>query len=146
MGYSANSFGTPTQAKSITSTATNATGSTIPFFTPIRVNSTGMHAIDVSDENDVFNIAGITTGSVINGNTGTYASSGKLAAVPVAYADRDPVYISKSGGVTNSKPDIGVAGFVAGDWVVRLGFISINESNPSQRDFLVNIVVVGQLA
>jgi len=144
MSYSSQSFGIPVQAQSITKTSTNNTGSAIGAALPVKITATGMATINPTLEADVLSLAGLTVATVGNGSQGTIIASGTIYNVGM-FSPGDAVFVSLSGGLTNDKPDIGVDGFVEGDWVVRVGFIVKNETTPSQLDLLVAIAIIGQL-
>ena len=137
--------GRPQIANSTAKTTTNQTGSTIAKFIPVKITTTGMALVDVSVETDISAFAGVTASSVNNGAPGDVVNNGLVTDTGLGFSAGDRVYISKSGGVTNVKPDIGVGGFVSGDWVVALGVCALNESNMSLLDVIVFIEIKGQL-
>lgn len=136
---------TPQIARSTARSADNTTGSTIAKCLPVKITASGMDLIDVSLEADIDAFAGLTRSSVSNLSTGEIVNSGIIMDTGLSYAAGTRVYVSKSGGVTNLKPDIGVGGFVSGDWVISLGVIALNDSNPALKDLIVFIEVKGQL-
>jgi hypothetical protein len=124
----------------------NNLGSTIAAFTPIRADSNGdMADIDVSVEASSLAIVGITKTSVPNGTAGSMVTSGRLENISGGFAFGDVIFVSKTGGLTNVKPDVGVNGFVVGDWVLKLGVITKNQSNPSLTDLIIQIQLMGSL-
>jgi len=124
----------------------NQTGSTINKLKPIRVNSLGyMEDIDVSIEAEALACVGVLAANTVNAAQGSVVVSGVLKDITTTADYGEPVYVSKTGDITNVKPDIGVGGFVAGDWVIRLGVISRNTSNPTLKDLIVNVAIIGQL-
>ena len=127
-------------------TFTNDSGSTIIKGTPVRVDVSGnIGSVDVSTESDAISVIGIAKANIANGADGTIVTNGLLENITISASVQDVVYVSKSGALTNAKPDIGVDGFVEGDFVVCVGVVSENQSNPLQKDLIVNISVVGQL-
>jgi len=148
MSYSPNFRGSTSSApsESVQSVLDNNTGGTIDALTPIYSNTSGdMALIDVSDESKSFAIAGITVGSVAHLSSGSIANSGRLTDVTVTGVFGDTLYVSKAGGLTSTKPSEGVGGFLAGDWIIRIGVVVKNQNNPSNKDLLLQISVVGQL-
>lgn len=134
------------QASVIENQRTNNTGVTINKATPTRINSSGeVDFVDVSNETQIEGIFSLAGETISNGNTGNFVQHGRVEDVTVAFSLGDPVYISKTGGLTNTKPSIGVDSFIAGDFVVRVGVVAKNESNPSLKDILVDIDIIGQL-
>jgi len=124
----------------------NETGSSIAAITPVSINSNGtLTTIDVSDESTVFSIAGVTKASIAHNSSGEVALAGRIENVSVPFAHGDYVYVSKTGGLTNQHPAIGVNGFVAGDAVIRVGIIIRNASTPANKDLLVRMQLVGRL-
>jgi hypothetical protein len=124
----------------------NQSGSLIPALTPVAVDNNGyITTIDVSDEDTVFSIAGVTKASIANNASGDVSLAGRIENVSVSFAHGDYVYVSKTGGLTNQHPAIGVNGFVAGDAVIRVGVIVRNTNTPSNKDLLVKMQLVGKL-
>ncbi len=133
-------------ASGVSDTRTNNSGITFNKGTPVRIDSTGeLDFINVSVEAEALAVAGIVSETILDGNPGTFLNSGKIEDVTTSTDFGDTLYISKSGSLTNTKPSIGVDGFVAGDFVISVGVIAKNESNPILKDLVLNIDVVGQL-
>jgi hypothetical protein len=55
------------------------------------------------------------------------------------------MYIDKTGNLTDIKPSIGVNSFIAGDFVISVGVIAKNATNPANKDLVISIDVIGQL-
>jgi len=127
------------------STLDNTSGSSIAAEVPVCSVSGDMELIDVSDEAKIFALAGITKAAVNNGAKGTIVTAGLLKNVSITGNVDDPVFISKSGGLTTTKPSLGVAGFVAGDFVVQVGVLLENQSNPANKDLKINFEMRGQI-
>ena len=114
--------------------------------TPVRSDISGnISTVDVSVEDDALSIIGVASENIANGSTGTITVGGLLTGISTTASVQDILYVSSSGVITNAKPDIGVSGFVEGDFVIVLGTVIENQSNPLQKDLIVNINVVGQL-
>ena len=125
---------------------TNTTGVTINKGTPIRMNNAGdPDFVDPSIESEIIGIAGIAQDSIPNGEKGIFVTSGKVTQLSVPFDFGDTIYISKTGGLTNIQPSIGVDGFVDGDFIVMLGVIAKNEENPALKDLILHIDIIGQL-
>lgn len=126
-------------------TVLNSTGSTLDQLTPVRIDSSGVVAtIDVSSETATA-ISGVMAETVSTGTSGLKAFTGMIENISTSFSHGDVVYVSKTGNLTNQKPSIGVDSFVEGDYVIRIGVIGKNESNPSNYDLHLSINVVGQL-
>ena len=125
----------------------NNTGSAIAKAVPIKVDAAGNIApINPSLEGDVLALAGLTKELVFHGNIGDIVTSGTIENVSITGASfGDSVYVSKTGGLTINKPSIGAYGFVAGDWVIKVGVLAKNATNPALYDLIVNIHIFGQL-
>lgn len=134
-------------ASGVTDTRPNNTGVQIPKGTPVRINnSTGeLDFINVSVESQVKAVAGVAAESISNGASGDFASSGKVTNITTSANFGDTVYISKTGGLTNIDPSIGVDGFISGDFVIAIGVIAKNIDNPSLKDLIINVENRGQL-
>lgn len=125
---------------------TNSTGFTIIRATPVKINADGsIGLVDPSIESDIDGLAGLTKDNVLDGSAIDVVSAGTLENITTLANVGDTLYLSKAGSLTNQKPSIAVAGFVAGDWIVRLGVIAKNQVNPLLKDLIVNIQFVGQL-
>lgn len=124
----------------------NDTGSTISVLTPVTIGSDGkLKLIDVSVENDAVKTCGVTEENIFNTNSGDVAINGKISNITTAFAFGDYVYVSKLGALTNILPTEGSGGFVAGDYIIKIGVIARNPDNPANKDLLININLVGQI-
>ena len=133
-------------AVGITDQRANASGTVLAKGTPVRTTSSGdVDYINVSIEAHAFAVSGVIQDAVPNLSTGPVLTSGRLLNLTTSFAFGDPVYVSKSGGLTNLKPDVGVGGFVVGDFVIAIGVIGKNADNPVNKDLILNIGVTGQL-
>ncbi len=133
-------------ASGVSDTRTNNSGVTFNKGTPVRINSNGeLDFINVSVEAEALAVAGVVSETILDGNPGTFLNSGKIEDVTTSANFGDTLYISKSGALTDTKPSIGVGGFVASDFVISIGVVAKNESNPSLKDLVLNVDVIGQL-
>jgi hypothetical protein len=123
----------------------NSSGLTILEHMPVKVNVNGDVAfVDVSNENDIFSLVGISNTMITSGTYGDIVTQGRVVDIS-GFDFGEYVYISKTGGLTNILPDEGSYGFVSGDWVVKVGVIAKNPSDPMLKDLIVNMQIVGQL-
>lgn len=130
----------------LTAQLINDTGSNIPILTPVSVDSDGrLITIDVSGDDSVISIAGVTAEEILDGSSGSVALNGRIVNITTSFLHGDYLYVSKTGGLTNEVPTSGVNGFVDGDAVIRVGVIVRNASAPSQKDLLVKMQLVGKL-
>jgi len=133
-------------SQSVQAPEANATGSTLTKLSPVRVNSSGNLAlIDVSVESEALSIAGIVNDNITTGNSGNIVNSGRILDITTSAVFGEVLFVSKTGGVTATKPSIGVDGFAANDFVIKLGLVVKNADNPLNKDLLVSISIVGQL-
>ncbi|HBI02140.1 MAG TPA: hypothetical protein DDY18_11030 [Flavobacterium sp.] len=124
----------------------NVSGSLMAKATPVRSTSTGdIDFIDVSDESHAFAVNAVTGTAIANLSLGPVFTSGRLTNITITGSFGDPVFVSKTGGLTTTKPSIGVDGFVSGDWIIMIGSIGKNADVPANKDLVLNIGVVGQL-
>jgi hypothetical protein len=124
----------------------NDSGSSINKTDPIRLDASGnIQKIDPSVEAQALACIGVAKSSISNGSSTAIVSQGRLEDVTTAGTFGDPLYVSKSGGLTNVKPSVGVNGFVEGDFVIFVGIVAKNQTNPLLKDLMINIRVVGQL-
>lgn len=127
-------------------TLDNTLGSTLPAMTPATVNNTGtLGLVDVSNEFSAEAVIGLVAANILNGTSGDIIISGIIKNVTTSATFGQVLYVSKTGGITATKPSIGVGGFLADDFVIRLGVVSKNAANPSNKDIIVNVYLVGQL-
>ena len=144
--FTGNSTTPVPSSQTVQNAASNTTGLTLTQLTPVKVNSDGsLGTVNVSIEADVQAIAGIVASNIPNGTSGNVASDGRILNIGSTYPYGTQLYISKTGGVTNVQPSIGVGSFVSGDFVVSLGVVAQNNTNPSNYDLIVRILLVGQL-
>lgn len=124
----------------------NANTSTLNKGTPVRVIPSGeIDKVDPSIESHIDSIVGVVKQDVPSGNQGDIVTSGTIEDVTTSASIGQLVYLSKTGGLTSTKPNIGVNGFLPGDWVIKIGVIAKNNTNPTQKDLVVDIQVIGQL-
>jgi len=148
MSYNPTFSGTNTapSTAAVKTSESNNSGGTLVKLTPVRIDTSGdMASIDISIEVEALGIAGILSGDTLDTDSGDIINSGRISNITTTAVLGDVLYISKTGGVTNIKPTIGVDGFVVDDFVIRLGIVAKNPSNPVNKDLLVNISIVGQL-
>jgi len=130
----------------LSATMINDTGSVIPILTPVAVDNDGKLAlIDVSDEDTIIALAGVTSQAIPNASNGSVALAGRIENITTLFLHGEYLYVSKTGELTNLTPNIGVGGFVAGDAVIRVGVIVRNSTTPAQKDLLVKMQLVGKL-
>lgn len=133
-------------ARSLASGYQNASGGTLAKATPVSVNASGqLIAIDVSNQAIVQAMVGLTTASIPNAANGQITDSGRLENVTSSFTVGDALYVSKTGGITNLKPDIGTGGFVSGDFVIFIGVLVNNEFVPANLDIKLMLSTIGQL-
>ena len=135
---------------SITGTSTiqvlNPTGSTIVQGTPIGINVSGeMQLLDVAIEDNILSFVGLTKTDISSGSTGEVVVSGPAENVNTTANLDEIVYVAKTGGLTSTKPEIGVGGFVAGDIIVKVGKVTKNATNGSLKDVVVQPQIIGQI-
>lgn len=124
---------------------TNLTGSTILANTPVCVDASGnLKVIDPTNEDDILSIIGLVQDDTLNNAVATVISSGLLTNI-TGFNNRDSIWLSHTGGLTSTKPNIGSGGFLAGDFIVRIGTVVKNSVNPTLKDFLINMQIMGQL-
>lgn len=145
MTYNPNSRGTAPTARATARFNQNQTGSLIPKATPVKLTSSGVGLVDVSVEADVDAFAGVLLVDASIGSTGSIINSGTVENVSTSFAVGSIIYVSKVGTLTNVKPSTGVNGFGEGDFVIKIGMIAQNNDNPSGKDLLVGIQIMGQL-
>lgn len=127
----------------------NNTGGILQKGTPVSVDSFGnIQRLIVSNEVNVTRYLGIVVADINHGSQGYVATGGKIESMQaiVSMNFGDLIYVSKTGDLTSISPDIGVGGFVAGDFVLRVGVVTKNQLNPSVKDLTMKDEIVGQLA
>lgn len=133
-------------ATGVSDDRTNNTGVALNKGTPVGINNAGeLSFVNVSNEAEVVSFTGAVAETIPNNAKGSFVNSGKISDITTTAALGDLLYIDKAGALTNTKPSIGVAGFVAGDFVVMVGVVAKNESNPLLKDIILNPNIVGQL-
>lgn len=124
----------------------NGSGSTLAKAILVAINaSSQLVPVSVSDESTVEKIVGMTSMSIPNAAIGSVIDNGRLEDVSIGFSVGTALYWSKTGDLTNVKPEEGIDGFVAGDLVIFIGVVVQNEFNPSLKDIKLMISVIGQL-
>ena len=125
---------------------TNNTGVTINKGTPVIINTAGDVAfVDVSIESEILSVSSVAAEDIPNGELGKFVVGGVVTNLSTVLDFGDTIYISKSGGLTDTHPSEGIDGFVSGDFICRLGVIAKNNENPTLKDLIVTIYIIGQL-
>lgn len=145
MSYNPANSGTPLVARAAARSAANTTGITIFKFTPVKLGAGGMAPLVPTIETDVDAFVGVARNDVLNTGSGDIINAGLLEDVAGGYAPGETVYVSKTGAVTNVKPTDGGAGFVAGDFIIKIGVIAENNVNSALRDCIICIQIMGQI-
>lgn len=133
-------------ASGISDIRPNNSGVTILKGTPTRINASGeLDFINVAIEAQALSVAGCVSEDISNATSGVIITSGKVADITTSASFGDLMYIDKTGNLTNVKPSIGVNSFVAGDFVVSIGVIAKNTTNPVLKDLVIMVDIIGQL-
>lgn len=136
----------PSSAMSNARKGVNVNSNALSRGTPVRIVSAGgIDKVDPSIESQIDSIIGVVKHDVLPGNQVDIITSGTVEDITTTAAIGQPIYLSKTGGLTDIKPSIGVNGFVAGDWIIKIGVIAKNNTNPAQKDLIVNLQILGQL-
>lgn len=132
---------------SVSYTLENITGQPIPALVPVSTSSTGgMKRINVSNETDALSAIGVTLTPALNATDGTVVGLGRIPDVGNIFPLNSTIWVSKTGDLTDVVPETDVAGFEALDFVIKVGKIVKNQTDPTKRDLLVKIQLIGQLA
>ena len=132
--------------RSVIPSRPNGSGGSLNKGQPVRLDSSGqLLTVDPSVESQARACLGLVTTSISPSGSSEVIIQGRLVDVTVPGSIGEVLYVSKSGTPTNVQPSIGVGGFVAGDFVVSIGVIASNLTNPLLTDVMVDVRVVGQL-
>lgn len=132
-------------SESISAPIKNNSGSAINIYQPVVMNATGgMSAIDVSTFTQK-RVMGISAANTSDNSFGSVILSGRIESITTPYSVGDTIYVSKIGTLTNIIPEIGVGGFVAGDAMIKIGNLVINDVSPSDIDLLVDVELIALL-
>lgn len=124
----------------------NGTGDTLTRLQPVSLDSFGkLVPTDVTDEAIVKSLVGLVKTNTATNLATTVVTSGKIENITTTASFGDLLYVSKTNSLTNIPPDIGISGFAAGDFVVAVGKVAMNLSNPTIKDLIINPILVGQL-
>jgi len=133
-------------SSAITGLFTNPGPGSLINATPVSTNTSGnLVTVDVSSEDLATSFLGLTTSTILSSSQGQVILSGLVKNISTALGVGDILYVSKTGSLTTTAPDIGVNGFASGDFVIRVGQITKNATNPSNKDLLVAWQLMGQL-
>lgn len=141
-----NATGVVAGSRGLVTNFQNGSGSTLSKATLVAINTNSqLVPVSVSSESTVEKIVGMTGIDIPNAATGSVVDFGRLENVTTPYALGDALYLGKTGILTNVKPQEGIGGFVAGDFVIFIGVVVLNEFNISFKDIKLMISVIGQL-
>ena len=137
-------FNTPTSK--VAGNFLNSTGGLLTQLTVVRIQANGsLGLVNVTNRDQVYSIFGILEENVANGDTASVISKGRIRNITTALSIGDVVFLDKSSNLTSTTPDIGINGFVEDDFIVRIGIVVQNESNPLNKDLIVDLQVLGRL-
>lgn len=145
MSYNPNSRGTVPGARSTQRFNVNQTGATVPKGVPVKLTASGIDLLDVSKETDIDAFAGVLSQDASNNSPASIVSSGTIENVVTSIPVGASVYVSKVGLLTNVKPQLGQNGFGEGDFIIKVGMIAMNPKDPTKKDLLVGIQIMGQM-
>ena len=148
MSYSPNFRGNAANAASRQNQTgyVNGTGSTINIGTPVSTLANGMMSpTDVTSQASVQAFVGLCATTTPSAAKAQVVSAGRLENVSTGFNVGDAIYIGLDGTLINVKPDIGVAGFASGNFLVFVGVVVQNEFNASAQDIQVFLQVFGEL-
>ena len=132
--------------ETIATSLRNMTGSLVSKGTPIAVDTNGqINLVDVSDEALALSVIGVAGSAITDGAFGSIVTHGAMKGLVTSATFGDIMYIAKDGFLTNIKPTLDNEGFVAGDFVIKMGVLVRDATNPSNKNLIVNIQVMGQL-
>lgn len=130
----------------ITGVYLNSSGSSIPALTLVSQSGTGtLLPVVTNDADSIDQILGLLTQTTANTATGSVTFDGLVTNITTSFVVGDVIYLGSNGVLTTDIPDYGVDAFAAGYFVVKVGKITKNSSNPAQKDFLVKIENLGAL-
>jgi hypothetical protein len=118
---------------------------------PVSIDATGkVNYINITDEDSAYSFVGVTSLACLIGGTANVLVSGAvLQAIPAAFGITGQygkqVFVSHAGGLTVTKPEIGVGGFLSLDFIVSVGVTTKNISTGT-TDLILNPIVRGRLA
>lgn len=151
MSYSPNfvnntAAGAATSARKIARNYTNGNAGMLSKGTPVGTKNTGLvDILDVSSKASVDGFVGLYNLDTPSAASGQVLDCGLLENITTSFSIGDPVYVSKSGGLTNVVPVAGSNGFVSGDYVIFLGVIVMNEFDNTKKDLKILLAKPGRL-
>ena len=150
MSYNPNFVGSQSLGSSIAmvSDYTNGTGTAIPQGVAVSKTGVGDQIAPTDPTNDVsvhafvgfaqFRIPAATLGPVISG--------GRLENLTgYSFAIGDSIWVGLGGVIQNVRPDYGITGFTAGDFVIFAGVVVQNVKNALNQDLQVMPQLIGEL-
>ena len=117
---------------------------------PVTINSSGtLEVVDISNEDSAFAFCGVTSLDCLIGGTANILTAGNiLYDIPASFGLTGlwgkPIFVSHSGTLTTTKPDVGVGDFVSQDFILSVG-ITTKNPNTGTTDLILNPRIVGRL-
>lgn len=115
-------------SESVITKYTNASVSAaIPQAQAVSTNGSGqLVPLNISSLASVNNMVGYALSRIPASASGSIISNGRLLNFTTSYSIGTPLWIDTNGNPTNIVPQIGVNGFVSGDYVIFLGVVVAN--------------------
>lgn len=131
---------------SVTGTFTNGNAFTLPALTLVSQDGSGnLVPMDITSESDVKDILGVVNADIASSASGTVTFSGLIENITTSFNLGDVIYLNNSGTLTTTAPDVNNSGYVAGNFIVKVGKITLNATNGAHKDLYVEIEIPGQL-
>jgi hypothetical protein len=127
---------------------TNGTGS--PILQGTAVSKTGVQdqiaPTDPTDDASVHAFVGFAQFRINAATLGPVISNGRLEVLSgYSFSVGDAIWVGLNGVPQNVRPDYGVTGFAAGDFIIFCGVVVQNALNPSNQDLQVMPQLIGEL-
>lgn len=123
----------------------NNTGSTLPILSPVFINNFGnLEPIDIATIPNNVSIC-ILPSDILDQDYGSVVFKGRILDITTSLNIGDVVYLDKMGTFSSNVPVVGISGVLEGDAYIKIGVISENQLNPSNKDLIVDAFIITRL-
>lgn len=123
----------------------NGSGITLERLKPVCVDAGMYKLINVNDSNLSLTALAVLMEEVSVDGIGRAITFGRIEDIGNTWALDTVLYVNKNGSLSHTVPDIGIDGFIAQDYIIRVGMVIPNQNDINKFDLQVDIKIIARL-